>query len=54
MGIDLEFQDNIVAVENTDDVHNVVVCTLCSCYPRALLGNRLRGINRELIGPERL
>lgn len=29
---------NLVAVENTDDVHNVVVCTLCSCYPRFLLG----------------
>ena len=26
------------AVENTDNVHNVVVCTLCSCYPLALLG----------------
>jgi hypothetical protein len=25
-------------LENTDNVHNVVVCTLCSCYPRALLG----------------
>jgi nitrile hydratase len=25
-------------VENTADVHNVVVCTLCSCYPIALLG----------------
>ena len=25
-------------VENTEDVHNLVVCTLCSCYPRALLG----------------
>ena len=25
-------------VENTDDIHNVVVCTLCSCYPLALLG----------------
>ncbi len=25
-------------MENTDDVHNVIVCTLCSCYPRALLG----------------
>jgi nitrile hydratase subunit alpha len=25
-------------VENTEDVHNVVVCTLCSCYPIALLG----------------
>ena len=28
----------IRGVENTDDVHNVVVCTLCSCYPRALIG----------------
>jgi nitrile hydratase len=28
----------LIVVENTPDVHNVVVCTLCSCYPRALLG----------------
>ncbi len=28
----------LIAVENTDAVHNVVVCTLCSCYPRNLLG----------------
>jgi nitrile hydratase len=28
----------LVAVENTEDVHNVIVCTLCSCYPRELLG----------------
>ncbi|WP_298431116.1 nitrile hydratase subunit alpha [uncultured Jannaschia sp.] len=28
----------LIAVENTDDTHNVVVCTLCSCYPRNLLG----------------
>jgi nitrile hydratase len=28
----------LVAVENTADTHNVVVCTLCSCYPRMLLG----------------
>ena len=25
-------------VENTDELHHLVVCTLCSCYPRALLG----------------
>jgi nitrile hydratase len=25
--------------ENTDDAHNIVVCTLCSCYPHDLLGN---------------
>jgi nitrile hydratase len=30
--------ENIVAVENTADVHNLVVCTLCSCYPIAVLG----------------
>lgn len=28
----------LVVVENTQEVHNVVVCTLCSCYPRWLLG----------------
>lgn len=30
--------EHIVVVENTDEVHNVVVCTLCSCYPWPLLG----------------
>ncbi len=29
---------NLIALENTDAVHNVVVCTLCSCYPWPLLG----------------
>ncbi|MEA3214054.1 MAG: nitrile hydratase subunit alpha [Acidimicrobiia bacterium] len=28
----------LVAVENTAQIHNVVVCTLCSCYPMSLLG----------------
>ena len=28
----------LVVVENTPEVHNVIVCTLCSCYPRTLLG----------------
>jgi len=28
----------MTVVENTEDVQNVVVCTLCSCYPRAVLG----------------
>ena len=28
----------LIAVENTESVHNVIVCTLCSCYPRNLLG----------------
>ncbi|MEM9041955.1 MAG: nitrile hydratase subunit alpha [Actinomycetota bacterium] len=30
--------DHLVVVENTADTHNVVVCTLCSCYPWGLLG----------------
>ncbi|NYI28397.1 nitrile hydratase [Sulfitobacter geojensis] len=30
--------EHMVAVENTDTVHNMVVCTLCSCYPWPLLG----------------
>ncbi len=29
---------HLVVVENTPKVHNVIVCTLCSCYPRPLLG----------------
>ena len=29
---------HLIAVENTPQVHNVVVCTLCSCYPRPVLG----------------
>lgn len=28
----------LIAVENTPQVHNIIVCTLCSCYPRNLLG----------------
>jgi nitrile hydratase len=28
----------LLVVENTPQVHNVIVCTLCSCYPRMLLG----------------
>lgn len=28
----------LIVVENTSAVHNVIVCTLCSCYPRMLLG----------------
>ena len=30
--------EHMVAVENTDTVHNLVVCTLCSCYPLPVLG----------------
>ena len=28
----------LIVVENTPQVHNAIVCTLCSCYPRVLLG----------------
>ena len=38
LGLDPGPSPVVVAVENTQDVHHMVVCTLCSCYPRALLG----------------
>jgi nitrile hydratase len=38
LGFDSGEAPVLVAIENTSKVHNVVVCTLCSCYPRALLG----------------
>lgn len=37
LGFDLEPYEFTV-LENTDNTHNVIVCTLCSCYPRSLLG----------------
>jgi len=37
LGLDLPGL-KLVAVENTPEVHNAIVCTLCSCYPRMLLG----------------
>lgn len=37
MGFDLA-PTEFTVVENTRALHNVIVCTLCSCYPRALLG----------------
>ena len=30
--------EHVVVVENTETVHNLIVCTLCSCYPWPLLG----------------
>ncbi len=36
-GIDMR-PTELCVVENTDEVHNMVVCTLCSCYPRPILG----------------
>jgi nitrile hydratase len=38
LGIDGGASPVLVALENTETVHHVVVCTLCSCYPRTLLG----------------
>jgi nitrile hydratase len=36
--VNLPAYDNLVVVENTPTTHNMVVCTLCSCYPWAILG----------------
>ena len=38
MGIGGLQGEDMVAVENTDTVHNVITCTLCSCYPWPVLG----------------
>jgi nitrile hydratase subunit alpha len=38
LGLDPGPSPVVVAVQNTERVHHLVVCTLCSCYPRALLG----------------
>jgi len=39
LGYDLpETSPTITVVENTNEVHNMAVCTLCSCFPRAIIG----------------
>jgi hypothetical protein len=38
MGVPMRGAPPLGVLENTDTVHNLVVCTLCSCYPRAVLG----------------
>jgi nitrile hydratase len=38
LGYENPVGDHLVVVENTDRVHNMVVCTLCSCYPWEMLG----------------
>jgi nitrile hydratase len=38
VGLDPGPSPKVVALENTENVHHMVVCTLCSCYPKALLG----------------
>jgi hypothetical protein len=38
MGIPMRATAPLGVLENTDSVHHLIVCTLCSCYPRAVLG----------------
>jgi nitrile hydratase len=38
LGIDFFENTQLIVLENTDKVHNLIVCTLCSCYPREILG----------------
>jgi nitrile hydratase len=38
LGMDPDHPAEFIVVENTPEVHNLIVCTLCSCYPRAILG----------------
>src|SRR3954469_25528244 len=38
IGISFYDDTGLIVLENTDKVHNLIVCTLCSCYPRPVLG----------------
>ncbi len=38
LGITFYDDTQLIVLENTDGVHNLIVCTLCSCYPRPVLG----------------
>ena len=38
LGLSLTHDAELAVMENTESVHHLVVCTLCSCYPTALLG----------------
>jgi nitrile hydratase len=38
MGFAGRQSEHMIALENTPQIHNMVVCTLCSCYPWAVLG----------------
>jgi hypothetical protein len=38
LGISFFEDTQLIVLENTDKVHNLIVCTLCSCYPREILG----------------
>jgi nitrile hydratase len=38
LGISFYDDTQLIVLENTESVHNLIVCTLCSCYPRPVLG----------------
>src|ERR1035438_778593 len=38
LGISFYDDTGLIVLENTEQVHNLIVCTLCSCYPRPVLG----------------
>lgn len=38
LGISFYDDTQLIVLENTETVHNLIVCTLCSCYPRPVLG----------------
>ena len=38
LGITFYDDTGLIVLENTEQVHNLIVCTLCSCYPRPVLG----------------
>jgi len=38
LGITFYDDTELIVLENTDKIHNLIVCTLCSCYPRPVLG----------------
>jgi nitrile hydratase len=38
LGITFYDDTQLIVLENTRDIHNLIVCTLCSCYPRPVLG----------------
>jgi nitrile hydratase alpha subunit len=38
LGISFYDDTELIVLENTDRIHNLIVCTLCSCYPRPVLG----------------
>jgi nitrile hydratase alpha subunit len=38
LGISFYDDTDLIVLENTESVHNLIVCTLCSCYPRPVLG----------------